>query len=419
MQLKIMIKQATVIVFLMLQAVLYSQKAKKSFDSFSVSGIVKDSKSDAVIVNADLYLLNCNKSVVSNSEGSFQFNISKGSFNDKLIISALGYLSDTIMVSQLENLQSEQLHIKLDRETNAEVSLDETVVVSSKKKTKTLSAATILKKAKANIENNYYQKPFNQKFFFRAQTNKDGIAVINEEASINTYSPNGVKVSDDAAANYFGEIVQFREKVNSVTIENWKGIGYFGVVIFRNILLSNQNLLYETKDFELKKEGTTTYGGKKVYVISFTNLNPTVFSTGFGNPAPKSAIGFIYIETDSYAIVKFEQYVVLKRDRSNDSDDIWIESSLKIIQTYKNVNGRYFINYCNEKVESSYYSLAAKKQISVVNSNYDLMSEDIITDNVSVIQRPVDRLKLDAKVSEDVEYWKNNNFIMESKKMEF
>lgn len=419
MQLKIMIKQTIVIVFLLLQTVLYAQKAKNLYDSFSISGTVKDSKSDAMIVNADLYLLNCNKSVVSNSEGNFQFNIFKGSFNDKLIISALGYFSDTIMVSQLEKLQSEQLHIKLDREANAQVSLNETVVVSSKKKSKTLSAATILQKARANIENNYYQKPFNQKFFFRSQTNKDGIAVINEEASINTYSPNGVKVSDDAAANYFGEILQFRKKLNAETIENWKGIGYFGVVIFRNIMLSNQNLLYETKDFELKKEGTTTYGGKNVYVISFANLNPTVFSTGFGNPAPKSAIGFIYIETDSFAIVKFEQYVVLKRDRSNDSDDIWIESSLKITQTYKNVNGRYFINYCNEKVESNYYSLVAKKQISTVNSNYDLMSEDIITENVSVIKRPIDRLKLDVKVNEDVEYWKNNNLILESKKLEF
>jgi hypothetical protein len=412
------IKQVILFVFLFLQSFLYAQKSKNLYDSFSVFGVVKDSKSDTVIANADLYLLNCNKSVVANSEGNFQFNVSKSSFNDKLIISALGYFSDTILVSELEKLQNEPLQIKLNKETNAEVSLNETII-TSKKKSNTLSAAAILKKAKERIEINYFQKPFNQKFFFRAQTNKDGIFTINEEASINTYSPNGIKVSNDAAENYFGEILQFRKKSDSISSENWKGIGYFGVVIFRNIMLSNQNLLYETKDFELKKEGTTTYGGKKVYVISFTNLNPTVFSTGFGNPAPQSAIGFIYVETDSFAIVKFEQYVVLKRDRSNDNDDIVIESSLKITQTYKNVDGRYFINYCNEKVESSYFSLANKKQISIENSNYDLMSEDIITKNASVIKRPIDRLKLDAKVKEDVEYWKNNNFIMENKKLEF
>jgi hypothetical protein len=419
MYLNVIFKQIIVIAFLLLQSVLYSQKSKNSYDSFSVSGIVKDSKSAEVITNADLYLLNCNKSVVTNSEGNFQFNISKGSFNDKLIISALGYFSDTITVSELEKLQSKSLHIKLIKEKNAEISLNEAVVASSKKKSKTLSALAILKKAKENIENNYCQKPFNQKFFFRAQTNKDSISIINEEASINTYSPNGIKVSDDAVASYFGEILQFRKKVNSETFENWKGVGYFGVVIFRNLMLSNQNLLYETKDFELKKEGTTTYAGKNVYVISFTNVNPTIFSTGFGNPVPQSAIGFIYIETDSFAIVKFEQYVVLNRNRSNDNDDIVIESSLKITQTYKNVNGRYFINYCNEKVESNYFSVSNKKLLSSDNSYYDLMSEDIITENVSVIKRPIDRLKLDAKINEDTEYWNNNNFIIENKKIEF
>lgn len=205
-------KQLIVTIFLLLQSVLYAQKSKNSYDSFSIFGTVKDSESDAIIVNADLYLLNCNKSVVSNSEGSFQFNISKGSFNDQLIISALGYFSDTIAVSELEKLRNESLHIKLKKETNAEISLNETVVTSSKKKSKTLSAIAILKRAKENIESNYYQKPFNQKFFFRSQTNKDGVFTINEEASINTFSPNGIKVSDDAAANYFGEIAQFRKK---------------------------------------------------------------------------------------------------------------------------------------------------------------------------------------------------------------
>ncbi|WP_337968172.1 carboxypeptidase-like regulatory domain-containing protein [uncultured Flavobacterium sp.] len=412
-------KKWTLLMVFVVQSVLYSQKTKILYDVFSISGKVIDSKSNDKISHADLYLLNCNKSVVANSEGDFQFNISKSSFNDKLIISALGYSSDTIMVSELENRQSESLQIKLNKEKDAEVLLNETIVVSSKKKSNTLSAKAILSRAKENIEKNYYQKSFNQKFFFRAQTKKDSVFTVNEEASIDTYSPNGIKVSDDAAANYFGEILQFRKKVDSETIENWKGIGYFGVVIFRNIMLSNQNLLYETEDFELKKEGTTTYGGKKVYVISFTNLAPSIFSTGFGNPAAQSAIGFIYIEIDSFAIVKFEQYVVLNRNRSNDNDDIVIESSLKMTQTYKNVNGHYFINYCNEKVESNYFSVSNKKLLSTENSDYDLMSEDIITEKVSVIKRPIDLLKLDPKFVEDVEYWKNNNFIIENKKIEF
>ncbi|PWA11303.1 carboxypeptidase-like regulatory domain-containing protein [Flavobacterium laiguense] len=392
---------------------------QKTEITFRISGGIIDSKTDSIISNADLYLMNCNNSVVANSKGEFQFNIPKSSFNDKLIISVLGYYSDTISVSQLEKTKNEFLFIKLNKETNAEITLNGLVVLSAKSKAKSISAKSILKKAKENIEDNYFQEPFNQKFFFRAQTNKDSLVTVNEEASIQTYSPNGIKVSDDAVNDYYGEILQFGGDPYKIAKENWKGIGYFGVVIFRNILLSNRNVLYETSSFDLKKEGTLEYNGKKVYVISFTNLAPDVFSTGFGDPSPKSVTGFIYIDTISFAVVKFEQYVVLTPYRPNESDDIRIESTLKITQTYKLVNGKYFINYCNEKVEDNYYSKTDRKLVSKSNTNYDLMSVDINTDNVEIITRPIDRLKLDVKLKEDPEYWKNNNFILEEGKVDF
>jgi hypothetical protein len=391
----------------------------KSDVTFKIAGCVKDSKTDSIISNADLYLMNCNKSVVANSKGGFEFNIPRSSFNDKLIISALGYYSDTISVSQLEKTKNEFLHIKLNKEVDAEIALNGFVVLSAKNKTKSISAKTILKKAKGNIEDNYFQEAFNQKFFFRARTKKDSLVTINEEASIQTYSPNGIKVSDDAVNNYYGEILQFGGDPNKIAKENWRGIGYFGVVIFRNILLSNRNVLYETSSFDLKKEGTLEYNGKKAYIISFTNLEPDVFSTGFGDPSPKSVTGFIYIDTISFAVLKFEQYVVLNPYRPNENDDIRIESTFKITQTYKLVNGKYFINYCNEKVEESYSSKTDRKLVSKSNTNYDLMSVDISTENVEIITRPIDRLKLDVKLKEDPEYWKNNNFILEDGKVDF
>lgn len=412
-------KKILIFCLVLLGGFAYSQNRESVYDSFKITGNIKESKSNDVVAHADLYLLNCNKSVVANEDGSFQFSVPKISFNDKLIISALGYYSDTILVSKLEKLKNKTLEIELKKENNAEVSLDDKIVISSKNKAKALSAKAILRKAKENLSDNYYQKPFNQKFFFRAQTVRDELFAVNEEASISTFSANGVKVSDDAVRNYFGEIEQFRRNENSESTDNWKGVGYFGVVIFRNILLSKQNVLYETNAFDLKKEGTTIYNGKRVYVISFTNLDPDVFSTGFGNPEANTANGFIYIETESFAVVKFEQYVVLKNERSNDNDDITIQSSLKITQTYKNVNGKYFINYCNEKVESSYFSIKDKKQLYVLNSVYDLMSEDIKTEELVAIKRPIDRLKLGVKLKEDPEYWKNSNLIPENKKMEF
>jgi len=386
--------------------------------TFSIAGEIMDSKNDKLIPNADIYLMNCNKSVVANNKGAFRFNIPRSSFNDKLIISALGYYSDTITVSTLEKAKRNLIHIKLIKENNESIPLDDVVVVAAKN-SKSLSVDKIIKNARLRIKDNYCQSPYNQKFFFRSQTEKEDSIVFNEEATINTYNPNGIKASNDAVSNFYGELLQFRNATKNTSQENWGGIGYLGVIIFRNILLSTSNVLYQTSSFDLKKESVVVYNGRKVYVISFTNHAPDVFSTGFGNPPPKSATGFIYIDAESFAVLKFEHYVVLHPDRPNDGENVIIESTHKITETYKSVDGKYFINYCNEKVENNYLAKSDRKLLRVLNYSYDLMSEDINTKEVKIITRPIDRLKLGVEPKEDPEYWKNNNFILEDGKVEF
>ena len=331
----------------------------------------------------------------------------------------MGFYSDTIAVAQLEKAQKGFLRIKLKKESEDGISLKEVAVLKVKKKTNSLSVKAILKKAKENIKENYSQTPFNQKFFFRAQTYKDSVVTVDEEAFVNTYSPNGIAVSQDVTANYFGEIIQYRNATNNKSKENWEGVGYLGVVIFRNILLSDQNVLYKVVSFDLKKEGIVEYNGKRVYVISFVNNNPDVFSTGFGNPPPKSAIGFIYIDTESFAVLKFEHYVVLHSNTPNDDESVIIESTHKITDTFRFVNGKYFMNYSNEKVESKCFSKKDKKLLSESKSNYDLMSVDIETNEVEAITRHIDRLKLGVELKEDPEYWKNNSFILKDGKVDF
>ncbi|WP_166920161.1 erythromycin esterase family protein [Flavobacterium poyangense] len=399
----------------------YKSQDISSADSqnFSISGEISEFVSDKIIPNADIYLMNCNKSVVGNDKGMFRFTIPKSSFNDKLIISAMGYYSDTLSVSQLEKSNKELLKIKLKKETDVGFSLNEVLISSAKKKMNTLSAKAILKRAKSAIQDNYYQLPFNQKFFFRAQTRKETDLTFNEIAFINTYNPNGFKVSQDPASNYFGEILQYKNIANNESKENWKGIGYLGVMVFRSILLSNQNVLYKTSSFDLQKEKIIEYNGRKVYVISFINKAPDVFSTGFGNPPPKSATGYIYIDVISFAILKFEHFVVLHPDQPNDQENVIIESTHKITETFKLVNGKYFINYCNEKVENKYLSKKDKKFLSELNTNYDLMSVDITTDNVEIISRPIDRLKLDAEIKDNSEYLNYNNFLLEDGDIKF
>lgn len=370
-------------------------------ESFSVLGNIKDKNSNKAIANADVYLLNSNKSVVANNEGGFQFNVPRSSFNGKLVVSALGYYSDTIAVSKLENTKNEIIQIRLRKFDEGAILLQGMVVKGAQKNIKSLSAEKIVKNATKRILENYYQAPYNQKFFFRARTRENELVAFNEEAVLDTYSRNGFKGSNDAASNFYGELLQFRNTTKNPSKGNWTGIGYLGVVVFRNIILSQANVLYKTSSFDLKKEGVVMYDNRKVYVLSFVNKAPDVFTTGFGNPPPKYATGMIYIDAISFAVLKFEHYVVMHPELPNDNEGIIIESTHKITETFKLVDDKYFLNYCNEIVENKYLSKSDKKYLKESSTSYDLMSLNINTQNVKVIRRPIDRLKLGVELDED------------------
>lgn len=392
--------------------------ASTALESFTVSGKITDKKSNKAIPNADIYLLNTNKSVVANNGGAFQFQVPRSSFNGKLIVSALGYYSDTLSVSKLENLKN-VVEIQLQKFDEETIQLDGMKLAASRKKVKSLTAEKILKKVRKNIDDNYFQNPYNQKFFFRSRIKEDGVVFSNEEAVLNTYCPEGINSSSDAASNFYGNLLHFQCTTNNPSKDNWEGIGYFGVMIFTNIVLSESNVIHKTTSFNLKNEGVASYDNRNVYMVSFVNNAPDVFTTGFSNPAPKYATGMLYIDTKSFAIVKFEHYLEKYPDYPDDNSGLKKQAVLKITETYKLVGDKYFLNYSNETVENKYLSRKDNKLVKTQMTSYDMMSLDINTTNVEKMNRQIDRLKLGVVLKEDPEFWKNNNFILEDDKQEF
>jgi hypothetical protein len=154
-------------------------------------------------------------------------------------------------------------------------------------------------------------------------------------------------------------------------------------------------------------------------MVSFVNNAPDVFTTGFSNPAPKYATGMLYIDTKSFAIVKFEHYLEKYPDYPDDNSGLKKQAVLKITETYKLVGDKYFLNYSNETVENKYLSRKDNKLVKTQMTSYDMMSLDINTTNVEKMNRQIDRLKLGVVLKEDPEFWKNNNFILEDDKQEF
>ncbi|MFV8354378.1 erythromycin esterase family protein [Flavobacterium sp. XS2P14] len=377
---------------------------------FSIVGIITDSKNRKVIPNAEVSLVNTERSIVANKDGAFSFTIQKKDFQDKLIISAMGYASDTINISSLIRTNKNQINIRLRSHKFEGIFLDEVVVNSARK---SLTAEDIVTKARNNIELNYYQDPYNQKFYFRTQIIKKNKITSNIEAVINTYNSNGMKGVNTPDEELYGEIQQMRTLVEDNINNQYGKITNFAFIFDRDVILSKSNVLYKTSAYNLKKEEVLLYNDRKVYKISFVINSPGSYSTGYGYPAPKKSSGILYIDTETFAVLKYEHCVVREPSEIKNQKDKMAQMLHKIIFTYKIHEGKYFINYCNVINKSI---IISKADNVILSENFlvnNVMSIDVKYSNVEKIERPLQKINQNITLKEDSEFWNNNNFILQ------
>ena len=384
--------------------------------AFLIEGKITDSKNKKAIPNADIILMNTNQSVVANKDGAFSFTIPKKDYAGQLIVSALGYVSDTINVAKLISIHKNVIKIRLKPYRFEGVILDEVIVNTPKK---VLTAEEIITKARNSVEANYFQNPYNQKFYYKAQIIKKNKITSNVEAVVKTYNPKGMKGANAPDEEIYGEIEQSRKLAEDRNNLQYGKISNFAFVFDRDIILSKSNVLYKTSSYDLKKEGVLIYNDRKVYKITFVNNAPGTYSTGYGYPAPLKSSGTVYIDTKTFAVLKYEHCVVREPSELKKQPDKMAQMMHKIIFTYKIFDGKYYINYGNVIDKSI---ITAKADNAVLGENFfvnNIMSVDINTTDVLKIERPL--LKIDQNISlqEDPEFWKNNSFILQDDKVIF
>ena len=364
--------------------------------SNTINGRITDADTTAEIPYADVYYSDTNKSTVTDATGTF--SISKSNNTDAyLVFSAIGYESDSIQVRELKNDQTIRLKVSTD-----DIVLNEAVVTA---KSRPLSAEEIIKRARKNIANNYVQTPYNQRFLFKVvdYSTKDSIA-YGEEALIETYNKKGINGSNKAENGFFGEIKHIRSNTDAYDKHRWRnGVGGLWVLLGRDIVLGKSNALYRTSAYEVATEGIVNYNGRKVHKISFVNNSPGSYSTGFGYPAPEKSNGTMYIDTENYAVLQYEHHVVRKPFVPKKSKNTlkWVHH---IVQSYKEVDGKYFINLFEMSRTSKMYSLD-NKHLGTSYHVEKLISNNIETQKVSIINRPLVDLKKGFKKDLDDSFW--------------
>ena len=376
----------------------------------NVNGVIIDSESNTPVPYVDIYYSSNNKSAIANDKG--QFSITKSANPDNyLVFSTFGYTSDSIQVKTVTSTKT--LKIKLQKTENIEA-LDEVIL----KKTKSLTAAEIVKRARKKVEENYVQTPFNQTFFYKVQQYRKDSLILNEEALIDTYFKKGNSGTNNPENNIYGNISQVRNTTHNYSSDKLRGVGGLWPNMIRDVILSKTNVLYRTSSYELQKEPTIDYNGKTVYQISFINNSPGAFSTGYGYPAPVASSGTIYIDTENFAVLYYEHCVEREKNKPKRSKYTY-KRFHKIVQSYKKVNGKYFINLF--KVIDK-YDVYSETEDTFLNTTYiinNLMSTDVEIQNVKAFKRPIKDLKQNIKVDTETDFWKKNSFYIEDNSYTF
>ena len=80
------------------------------------------------------------------------------------------------------------------------------------------------------------------------------------------------------------------------------------------------------------------------------------------------------------------------------------QNFINIVQTYKEVKGLYFINLMEINSKTDYYN-QEDNYLGRTHSKTSLTSQDIETDTLSLIERPIVNLKRGFKYDENDTYW--------------
>jgi hypothetical protein len=132
---------------------------------------------------ATIRLKNVAKGLTSNADGGFIIPSDLQKVGDTLVISSIGYLSKEVVISELSRTKVNIIYL-----TESLESLDEVVIVSSKRKRK-LNAKTIVRYAMRSIPENYPFAPFCYVGYYRDYQIKDQQYLNLNEAILEVFDP--------------------------------------------------------------------------------------------------------------------------------------------------------------------------------------------------------------------------------------
>jgi hypothetical protein len=375
-------------------------------------GEIVDSDTKKPLENVYVILNGTSEGTITNIDGYFEISGPAGVKTDSLRISHLGYSLKMVALRDL----SQQTTNRIALDPQAMV-LGEVVISAG------LSANEILKKVRESLNTNFSQKPFSSELFYRHQMDSDDSIQYIEEAAIDFYDAEGFKRQPKSKISK-GKFLQMKQLRRSTSRDSKQYISLWDLPVFwtTDPILSPENLLTESqeKDYILTLVGRQAYGDISVFKIAFSCVKPTVSNTGYGFPSPVVYDGALYVDVDTYAVVKYVANISWKAKLVTDkkflrrfdvSEPANFVRRAELEFSYKKFSGAYIIHYA--KMRDHFKFIHAKTGTWTTRSYIkELLNVRTNLENPKVLSESI--LSVDPKtVPYDPKFWESFNFISE------
>ena len=366
----------------------------------TVNGTLKDAKTGEKINYAAITVPNTGVGTVSNSDGDFMLKVNTSLNAVYFEVSHLGYATTRFKIS--EAVGKEKTYYL---ETQP-VSLREISVV-------TKDAREIVETALRNIKKNYSEVPDMMTGFYRESVRQRRAYLSVSEAVVDIYKAPYLSLTNDRVKIYKGRKASSVKKADTLMVRLQGGPSIsmmLDVVKNTDLGIALDNL----DNYQFEFGSLVTIDNKLNWVINFS---PAVIKE------QPLYFGKLYIQQDNFAITRAEFSLDLRDEdkasrlfvQEKPSGLVFIPTSTGYLVTYKEQNGKYYLDYVRVDLK---FRCDWKRRL--FKNSYTLMSELAVTDRqedniVKFANQEVFRSNMvftdKDEAFADVDFWGENNII--------
>ena len=320
-------------------------------ESVSIHATILDAENQVPVAFAHIGIADTPLGTVSNSEGEFAMNMDRQYLEKQLLVSSVGYVTQSMALDSLVNGTT---IIWLEKTI---VELDPVVIT-------TLSAKDIVRKAVDRIEQNCPDHAFTTAGFYRTASNENGKFVRLLEA--------GVKVNDEGFHN------------------KSRNIHYLAVrksEDFREFKIEEANLLEEALQFDHVKQRKGFLNPENLdfwqyAIVGYTQLNHDhVFQIEARYITTKQNVEHtarIYITDDTYAIVQVEYDYNWYKKHYRQADSLQIaDIQWKGTFHYARFGKQYYLNHFTFQNTQEVMDRSEKKLLGTLEVHNEFIAQSV------------------------------------------